>query len=320
MLREFPLPEGQDERDEGKCRIDRRYLFSSPPVRDNLWLCCAFLFTKTGTVDIVERFGKFERVAQPGCSSVNCLKGYTHGGTVSMRVQKLDVVVETKTLDNAFVDIVISIQYSVLSDAIFEAFYKLANPREQIRAYVFDVVRFVVPRMTLNDLFVQKADIATEVRSSLCRSMADYGYKIDHVLVTDIDPEKSVKDSMNSIVVAARRRTAAQDTAEAEKLSVVKNAEAESEAKYLSGLGVARQREAIAEGMVRSMEKLTKTGIDSKEILETILTTQYFDTLRELAHGKSTTVFVPHGPHAAMDSVRSGMMQGMAAMAPNRDE
>lgn len=305
----------EESRAESRRQVVRvRHVSPNHDVAENPWLCCNCLFTRTGTVDVIERFGRFERMQQPGFSWVPCLLGYTRAGTVSMRVCKLDTVVETKTKDGAFVDIIVSVQYTVLNQAVHEAFYKLAMPQEQLKAYVFDSVRSIVPRMTLDEVFVQKGEVAGEVKESLARAMADYGYAISHVLVTDIDPDPDVKDAMNGVLVAARHRSAATDVAEAEKVRIIKAAEADGEAKYLAGMGVGRQREAIADAMARSMDKLASRGIDSREILETILATQYMDALREIgSNGRNATIFIPHGVGAAAD-MRGGIMQGLAAM------
>jgi regulator of protease activity HflC (stomatin/prohibitin superfamily) len=237
---------------------------------------------------------------------------------LSLRVQQLDVAVETKTRDNVFVTLVVSVQYCVVRESLYDAFYRLTDTREQIKAYVFDVVRSSVPKINLDDVFVQKEEIAASVKDELCKAMSSFGYAILHALVTDIAPDQAVKRAMNEINAAQRMRVAATDKAEAEKIMIVKAAEADAEGKYIARTGIARQRQAIVAGLRESVTSFSQevSGISSKDVIDMMLISQYFDMLKDVgSHGKASTVFIPHGPGAASDAaaqVRSGMLQGFS--------
>ena len=281
------------------------------------WTC-----VPQGTVQVVQRWGKFLKFADPGCHCIIPCCGDDIAGALSTRVQSLDVAVETKTQDNVFVTIIVSTQYAVLvhdEKRMYDAFYKLTDSREQIRAYIFDVVRSTVPRIKLDDVFTTKEEIASEVKSMLEKAMTEFGYAIIQTLVTDIAPDSKVKIAMNEINAAQRQRVAAQDRAEAEKIMVVKAAEADAEAKYLAGTGIARQRQAIINGLRESVIHFQQEvdGISSKDVMEMMMMTQYFDTMKEIGVSSgSNTVFVPSGPGAVGDAaaaVRNGIMQGGAA-------
>jgi regulator of protease activity HflC (stomatin/prohibitin superfamily) len=251
---------------------------------------------------------------------VNCCIGESVAGALSTRIQSLDVSVETKTKDNVFVVIVVSTQYMILGEEerMYDAFYKLTDSRAQIRSYVFDVVRSTVPRIKLDDVFESKEEIAQSVKEMLSKSMTEFGYQIINTLVTDISPDARVKQAMNEINAAQRARVAAQDRAEADKIMVVKAAEGDAESKYLQGTGIARQRQAIISGLRESVvdfqEKIA--GISAKDVLEMMMMTQYFDTMKEVGtQGGNSTIFVPSGPGAVMDAtnaIRMGMMQANA--------
>jgi len=223
---------------------------------------------------------------------------------------------ETKTLDNVFVAISVSIQYHVVHDSVYDAYYKLTNPRQQITAYVCNVVRSTVPRIKLDQVFETKEEIAHAVRDELEKVMGTFGYAISQALVTDIEPDAKVKASMNEINAAQRLRVAAADQAEAQKIVSVKAAEAEAESKYLSGLGVARQRRAIVDGLRDSVLAFSEVvgGTTPKDVMDLLLINQYFDTLKEIgAHSKTTTIFIPHSPGGVSDvaqQVRDGFIQG----------
>jgi len=201
------------------------------------------------SVGMVERFGKFRREAHPGLNPLCCCLGEAVHGYVSQRVQQLDVTCETKTKDNVFVDVVVSVQYQVIAQNTFDAYYKLTDPHTQIKAYVYDVVRASVPKIVLDEVFETKEEIAHSVREELEKSMNEYGFQIIQTLITDIRPDEKVKRAMNDINAAQRLRAAATDKAEAEKIMVVKAAEADAESKYLAGMGISRQRRAIVEGL-----------------------------------------------------------------------
>eukprot|EP00270_Netrium_digitus_P015985 TRINITY_DN565_c0_g1_i1.p1 TRINITY_DN565_c0_g1~~TRINITY_DN565_c0_g1_i1.p1 ORF type:complete len:287 (-),score=80.09 TRINITY_DN565_c0_g1_i1:379-1239(-) len=268
------------------------------------------------TVGIVERCGRFSHVAQPGLNCFNVFLGEWLAGILSLRVQQLDVRVDTKSKDNVFVTVVCSVQYRVVTQNADDAFYELQNPREQIQAYVFDVVRASVPKLNLDDVFEQKDDIAQNVASELEKVMSAYGYTIQQTLIVDIDPDQTVRRAMNEINAAQRLRVAATEKAEAEKILQVKRAEAEAESKYLSGVGVARQRQAIVDGLRESVLAFSHNvaGTSPKDVLDMVLVTQYFDTMRDIgASSKTSAIFLPHGPGHVADvasQIRNGLLQG----------
>ncbi|KAG5234467.1 hypersensitive-induced response protein [Salix suchowensis] len=263
------------------------------------------------SVGIIERWGRFERLAQPGFHFFNCLAGQFLAGVLSTRIHSLDVRCETKTKDNVFVHLICSIQYRVVKENADDAFYELANPREQIQAYVFDVVRALVPRITLDDLFEQKSDVAKAVLEELEKHRA-------HLMV-DIIPDDTVRKAMNEINAAQRLQLASVYKGEAEKVFLVKKAEAEAEAKYLGGVGVARQRQAITDGLRENILEFSHKveGTSSKEVMDLIMITQYFDTIKDLGNSsKNTTIFIPHGPGHVRDigdQIRNGMMEASSA-------
>jgi regulator of protease activity HflC (stomatin/prohibitin superfamily) len=240
-------------------------------------------------------------------------------GHLTLRLQQLDVRCETKTKDNVFVTVVASIQYRPLAGKESDAFYKLTNTRSQIQAYVFDVIRASVPKLLLDDAFEQKNDIAKAVEDELEKAMSAYGFEIVQTLIVDIEPDEHVKRAMNEINAAARMRLAANEKAEAEKIVQIKRAEGEAEAKYLSGLGIARQRQAIVDGLRDSVIGFAENvpGTSAKDVMDMVLITQYFDTMKEIgASSKSSAVFIPHGPGAVRDiatQIRDGLLQGQSA-------
>ncbi|MDR1609270.1 MAG: SPFH domain-containing protein [Holosporales bacterium] len=249
------------------------------------------------TCAIVERLGKFSRIAYAGLQfRIPLLESVK--SRMSLRIHQLDVDVETKTKDNVFVHVVIAVQYRVLTEKIYEAYYTLHNPMEQIKAFVFDLVRAQVPTMELDDVFSRKDDIADAVRSDLKDPMSDFGYEIIKALVTDIDPDANVKSAMNEINTAQRLRVAAAERGEAEKILKVKQAEAEAEASILHGQGIAGQRRAIIDGLSQSVDGFVKqTGSQPSNVMDMVLIIQYIDTLKDIgANSKSNVVFVPHSP------------------------
>ncbi len=262
------------------------------------------LFTvKQQTAAIVERFGRFNKVSTAGLNFKIPLIDQI-AGRVSLRVQQLDVRVETKTKDNVFVFVVVSVQFNVLPDKVVDAFYRLQNPQEQITAYVFDTVRARVPNTELDELFQMKDDIANAVKSELDSVMDDFGYGIMKALVTDIDPDANVKTSMNEINAAQRLRMAAVEQAEADKIRVVKAAEGEAESKALQGQGIANQRKAIIEGLKESVASFSNSvdGTKAQDVMNLVLMTQYFDTIKDIGlSGKSNTILIPHSPGGMQD-------------------
>jgi regulator of protease activity HflC (stomatin/prohibitin superfamily) len=250
------------------------------------------------TSAIVERFGRFTRIAPAGLN-VKIPFIDRISGRLSLRIQQLDVKIETKTKDNVFVNVIVSVQYYVLPSKVVDAFYKLQDPQGQITSFVFDTVRARVPSMLLDDLFEKKDEIAMAVKSELDAVMDDFGYGIVKALVTDIDPDANVKKSMNEINAAQRLREAAVQQAEADKIRVVKAAEGEAESKALQGQGIANQRKAIIDGLKESVENFNKSigGTSAEDVMNLVLMTQYFDTLKEIGlSGKSNTIMIPHSP------------------------
>lgn len=272
------------------------------------------LFTVTQqTAAIVERFGKFLKVSQAGLNfKIPFIDKIA--GRMSLRVQQLDVRVETKTKDNVFVFVVVSVQYYVLADKVVDAFYKMTSPQEQITAFVFDTVRARVPNTNLDELFQTKDDIANAVKAELDQMMDDFGYGILKALVTDIDPDAKVKTSMNEINAAQRLREAAVQQAEADKIRVVKAAEAEAESKALQGRGIADQRRAIIDGLRESVENFSNDvqGATTQDVMNLVMMTQYFDTIKEVSTGSETnTILIPHSPGGMADlseQIRNSMI------------
>jgi len=277
--------------------------------------CCVGV--PQNSVAIIEQWGRFDRIESAGFVRLCPCCGESAAGYVSLRVQQLAVSCETKTHDNVFVEIVVSVQYRTIAAAAYDAFYKLTNPREQIRAYVYDVIRSGVPKITLDTLFESKDDLAHSVRESLAKVMAGFGYEIIQTLVIDIRPSRNVCDAMNEINANMRLRVAAADKAEAEKIEIVKNAEADAESKYLNGVGIARQRKAIVDGMRDSVIHFSQSvpGTTAKDVMDLVLVTQYFDTIKDLGHhSKKTTLFIPHSPGSVAEvaeEIRGGLMNGL---------
>ncbi len=262
-----------------------------------------FFIVRQQTSAVVERFGKFNRIASSGLNLKIPLIDRI-AGRASLRIQQLDVRVETKTKDNVFVFVVVSVQYNVLPDKVLDAFYRLQNPQQQITSFVFDTVRARVPNIQLDDLFQMKDEIATAVKTELDQVMDDFGYGIVKALVTDIDPDANVKASMNEINAAQRMRMAAIEQAEADKIRVVKAAEGEAESKALQGQGIANQRKAIIEGLKDSVENFSNTveGAKAQDVMNLVLMTQYFDTLKDIGYSsKSNTILIPHSPSGMSD-------------------
>jgi len=273
-------------------------------------MCVGCFTISTAEVGIIERFGKFERLAPPGLGCFIC--GVEElVGRLSQRVLQLDVPVDTKTLDNVFVTARVTIQYQVLQEKSYEAFYALSDPRKQITAHVFDVMRAELPNLELDAVFEAKEDLAQAVKTALSATMVKYGYTIFQVLITDLDPDQRVKNAMNEINSSKRLKYAVAERAEGDKILKVKSAEAEAEAKYLSGVGVAKQRKAIVDGLRTSITDFTDgvKGTNSKEIMDLLLLTQYFDCIRDVgADKKCKTTFVPVSKSSG-DEFRQSLIQ-----------
>jgi regulator of protease activity HflC (stomatin/prohibitin superfamily) len=260
------------------------------------------LFTvKQQTAYIVERLGKYQSVRNAGLQfKIPFVDRIS--GKINLKIQQLDVLVETKTKDDVFVRLKVSVQYLVLKEKIYEAFYKLENPHEQITAYVFDTVRAEVPKMKLDDVFERKDDIAVAIRRELQEAMNTYGYDIIKALVTDIDPDVAVKNAMNRINAAEREKVAAEYDGEAERIRIVAKAQAEAESKRLQGQGIADQRREIAKGLEESVEVLNKAGINSQEASALIIITQHYDTLHSMTENtNSNLIMLPNSPTAGAD-------------------
>lgn len=268
---------------------------------------------------IIERFGKFVRVASPGLNFKIPIID-RKSGIVSLRVQQLDIKAETKTHDNVFVHLTVSVQYYVLPGKIAEAFYKLNNPKIQINSYVYDVVRAKVPKLILDNLFENKDEIAIAIKGELAETMVDFGFGIVNALVTDIEPDIKVKEAMNEINAAQRLRVAATEKGEAERILRVKSAQAEAEANALHGKGVADQRKAIIEGLQQSVSEFQHAiaGTTATDVMNIVMMTQYFDTLKELGNnGKTTTLMIPSNPSGVTDlthQMRDAIIAGNSIM------
>lgn len=269
----------------------------------SIFLLMGLFTVRQQTAGIVERFGKFKRIAGAGLNFKIPLIDRV-AGRMSLRVQQLDVRVETKTKDNVFVVVIVSVQYFVIPEKVIDAFYKLQNADAQITSYVYDVVRARVPSILLDNVFETKDDIAQAVKAELEQIMDDFGYGILKTLVTDIDPDAKVKASMNEINAAQRLRVAAVEQAEADKIRVVKAAEAEAESKALQGRGIADQRTAIVNGLRASVAEFQNgvEGTSAQDVMNLVLMTQYFDTLKDVGlSSNSNTILIPHSPSGMND-------------------
>ncbi|WP_142784504.1 SPFH domain-containing protein [Changchengzhania lutea] len=271
-------------------------------------LISSFFIVKQQTAAIIERFGKFSSIRQSGLQLKIPLVDRV-AGRLSLKIQQLDVIIETKTLDDVFVRLKVSVQYKVIRDKVYDAFYKLDYPHDQITSYVFDVVRAEVPKMKLDDVFVKKDDIALAVKAELNDAMSDYGFDIIKTLVTDIDPDAQVKQAMNRINASEREKIAAQFEGDAARILIVEKAKAEAESKRLQGQGIADQRREIARGLEESVEVLNKVGINSQEASALIVVTQHYDTLQSIGQEtNSNLILLPNSPQAG-----SQMLNDMVA-------
>lgn len=264
-----------------------------------------FFIVKQQTAAIIERFGRYQSIRQSGLQLKIPLIDRI-SGRLSLKIQQLDVIVETKTLDDVFVKLKVSVQFKVIKDKVYDAFYKLDYPHDQITSYVFDVVRAEVPKMKLDDVFVKKDDIAIAVKTELNDAMMDYGYDIIKTLVTDIDPDAQVKAAMNRINASEREKIAAQFEGDAQRILIVEKAKAEAESKRLQGQGIADQRREIARGLEESVEVLNKVGINSQEASALIVVTQHYDTLQAIGEETNTNlILLPNSPQAGSDMLNN---------------
>jgi regulator of protease activity HflC (stomatin/prohibitin superfamily) len=265
----------------------------------------AVFIVKQQTAAIIERFGRFQSIRQSGFQ-LRIPVVDRIAGRLSLKIQQLDVIVETKTKDDVFVKLKVSVQYMVIKTKVYDAFYKLDYPHDQITSYVFDVVRAEVPKMRLDDVFERKDDIAIAVKTELNDSMVNYGYDIIKTLVTDIDPDQQVKEAMNRINASEREKIAAQYEGDAARILIVEKAKAEAESKRLQGQGIADQRREIARGLEESVEVLNKVGINSQEASALIVVTQHYDTLQSIGEETNTNlILLPNSPQAGSDMLNN---------------
>ncbi|GGK38263.1 MULTISPECIES: SPFH domain-containing protein [Flavobacteriaceae] len=271
------------------------------------------LFTvKQQTNAVIERFGKYQSIRGAGLQLKIPIVDKV-AGRVNLRVQQLDVIVETKTKDDVFVHLKISVQFLIRPDHVYDAFYKLQNPHEQITSFIFDVVRAEVPKMILDDVFEKKEEIALAIQRDLKQAMLEYGYDIIKALVTDIDPDEKVKIAMNRINAADREKIAAQHEGDAQRILIVERAKAEAESKRLQGKGIADQRREIARGLEESVDVLNRAGINSQEASALIVITQHYDTLQSIGSDtKSNLILLPNNPNAA-SSMLNDMVSSLVA-------
>lgn len=260
---------------------------------------------KEQTAVLIETFGRFTSVRTSGLQfKIPFVQRIA--ARIGLKIQQLDVIIETKTKDDVFVKLKVSVQYVVIKEKVYDAFYKLEYPHEQITSYVFDVVRAEVPKMKLDDVFVKKDDIANAVKAELQDAMLDYGYDIIKTLVTDIDPDAQVKEAMNRINASERQKTAAQFEGDAARILIVEKAKAEAESKRLQGQGIADQRREIARGLEESVEVLNKVGINSQEASALIVVTQHYDTLQSIGEETNTNlILLPNSPQAGSDMLNN---------------
>ena len=270
-----------------------------------LLLISGLFVVKQQTSAVIERFGKFIAIRKPGLHfKIPIIDKIV--GRVSLRILQLDVIVETKTKDDVFVKLKVSVQYKILPNNVYDAFYKLDFPQDQITSYVFDVVRAVVPKMRLDDVFEKKDEIANAVKGELNDAMVNYGYDIIKALVTDIDPDGEVKTAMNKINAAERQKIAAQYEGDAARILIVEKAKAEAESKRLQGQGIADQRREIARGLEESVDVLNNVGINSQEASALIVVTQHYDTLQSIGEEtNSNLILLPNSPQAGSDMLNN---------------
>lgn len=270
-----------------------------------LILFSSFFTVKQQSAAIIERFGKYQSIRHSGLQMKVPIIDRV-AGRMSLKIQQLDVIVETKTKDDVFVRLKVSVQFMVISQKVYDAFYKLDYAHDQITSYVFDVVRAEVPKMKLDDVFVKKDDIAIAVKTELNEAMSDYGYDIIKTLVTDIDPDAQVKAAMNRINAAEREKVAAQFEGDAARILIVERAKAEAESKRLQGQGIADQRREIARGLEESVDVLNRVGINSQEASALIVVTQHYDTLQSIGeHVNSNLILLPNSPQAGSDMLNN---------------
>lgn len=266
------------------------------------------------TVVIIERFGKYQTTSGSGIH-VRLPFGIDKiAARIQLRLLQSEIVVETKTKDNVFVTLNVATQYRVNEQNVTDAYYKLMRPEAQIRSYIEDALRSSVPKLTLDELFEKKDEIALEVQHQVAEEMSTYGYVIVKTLITKVEPDAEVKQSMNEINAAQRKRVAAQELANADKIKIVTAAEAEAEKDRLHGVGIAQQRKAIVDGLAESIQELknANVGMTEEQIMSILLTNQYLDTLNTFAAKGNQTLFLPNHPEGIED-IRTQILSSLKA-------
>lgn len=266
------------------------------------------------SVAIVERFGRYQKTATSGIHVRLPLGIDRLVARIELRLLQSEIVVETKTKDNVFVTLNIATQYRVNESNVIDAYYKLIKPVSQIKSYIEDALRSSVPKLTLDELFEKKDEIALEVQNQVAEEMSTYGYEIVKTLITKVEPDAEVKQSMNEINAAPRKRVAAQELAEADKIKIVTAAEAEAEKDRLHGVGIAQQRKAIVDGLAESIRELkdAQVSLNEEQIMSILLTNQYLDTLNSFAEAGNSTVFLPGQPEGVED-IRTQILSALKA-------
>ena len=268
-----------------------------------------YIIVEERTARVVQRLGQFKSVLRPG---LHFLVPFIEKASkpIDLRIRQVDVQIETKTKDNVFVQLLVSVHLQIREDLIQDAYYKLSDPISQLSSYIYDDVRAEVPKMSLDDVFARKEDIAFSIQENLAIQMEEYGYRIIKALITDIEPDKLVKESMNRINAARRNKEALSEDAEGRKMAKIKDAEADKESKRLQGEGVAEQRLAIIKGFADSVQDFSDTlkDVSAVEIMQFVLLTQHYDTMKEIGE-KNATMLVPYTPNSVND-IQQQLMQG----------
>ncbi|HEM2538274.1 TPA: SPFH domain-containing protein [Streptococcus suis] len=269
---------------------------------------------KQQTVAIIERFGKYQKTSTSGINFKIPFGVDVIAARIQLRMLQSEIVVETKTQDNVFVTMNVATQYRVNENNVTDAYYKLMHPEAQIKSYIEDALRSSVPKLTLDELFEKKDEIALEVQKQVAEEMSTYGYVIVKTLITKVEPDAEVKQSMNEINAAQRKRVAAQELAEADKIKIATAAEAEAEKDRLHGVGIAQQRKAIVDGLADSIRELKESNVSLSEeqIMSILLTNQYLDTLNNFAQGGNQTIFLPGNPEGVED-IRTQILSSLRA-------
>ena len=264
------------------------------------------------SVAIVERFGRYQKIATSGIHMRLPFGIDKIAARIQLRLLQSEIVVETKTKDNVFVMMNVATQYRVNEQNVTDAYYKLMRPEAQIKSYIEDALRSSVPKLTLDELFEKKDEIALEVQHQVAEEMTTYGYIIVKTLITKVEPDAEVKQSMNEINAAQRKRVAAQELAEADKIKIVTAAEAEAEKDRLHGVGIAQQRKAIVDGLAESIAELKEAnvGMSEEQIMSILLTKQYLDTLNTFAAKGNQTLFLPNNPNG-VDDIRTQILSAL---------